>query len=225
MAAGSTRTPLGFEFTETMGGHISPSAVDCRAAARRRDREPFRFVVTIRTPDLGRFVHDPEHEAVMTGTIRWPRLGGDAEIDEGRFNLFRRDEDGRRQMRYLLRFRAADGTPYRLEGFKDVHRDGLFDAWPDTTRLFTTVTRDEPGGETIARGMLRIRALDLVPQVLSMHAPGTRNPVRQAAALGRFGFFFSSEMLREYGPVWRRPAAVPQAPPTDAGIGDPGSAP
>jgi cholesterol oxidase len=159
-----------------------------------------RFVVTVSTPDLDAFLKDPDHQAVLTGTVEGSRVGGGrVAIEPGTFNLFARDEQGRMQMRYRFSFRDRHGLRYRLEGFKDVHNDMVVDVWPDTTTLFTTLRReDEPGEPVVASGVLRIRPIDLVPQVRSMRALNARGLADHARAVTRFNLFFAGKLLNEY---------------------------
>jgi hypothetical protein len=195
-----TRPSLGFTFRETMGGFVVPGTDAAPDDASRSDRrEPLRFRVRIIVPDLAAFLADPTHQARLTGTIESARFGGTLSIDDGTFNLFVRDEGERAQMRYRLPFRGSDGQDYLLEGVKDIRDGPGFDLWADTTTLFVTIRRgrDEP---TLAIGTLRIRPLDLIPQVWSMRAVNARTPVDHAIALARFGGFFFGQLWHEYGP-------------------------
>jgi cholesterol oxidase len=206
MGTGAT----GFTFTETMGGFVGKGETDFRRGTARGKRagERFRFKLTILAEDLGAFLRDPEHEARMTGTVHSTSLGTNLEVRDARFNLLERDDAGRLWMKYRLEFTSDGGVPYVLEGFKDVHNNRMMDFWYDTTALFTEV-RPGPGheGEPSFQGILRIRPIDLVPQVISMHGTNTRNPARHALALGRFGWFFFFTLLKEYArPPRRAPA-------------------
>lgn len=206
-------SPAAFTFTETMGGYVSAGASSYRDGARRgrRDGESLRFKVTIGIPDLAAFLQDPAHAAPMTGTIDSAGLGRGLAVDEGAFTLLQRGEDGRLRMGYRLRFHTWDGSPYVLEGYKDVHNDRLVDVWYDTTALFTVLRAEGTEAPGESRGILRIRPVDLVPQVFSMRDPGTRNPLRHAASLARFGWFFGSTLAREYA---RPPRRAEPGPPS-----------
>ncbi|MGH2586053.1 MAG: hypothetical protein ACRDJE_14160 [Dehalococcoidia bacterium] len=224
------KSPLGFTFTETMGGYMIAGEQDYRRAEKlgRRLGERLRFVVTVSAPDLDAFLDDPSHEAVLTGTVAGSRVGGGrVAIEPGTFNLLVRDEQGRMQMRYRFSFRDRHGQRYRLEGYKDVHNDMVVDVWPDTTTLFTTLRRqDEPDEPVVATGILRIRPVDLIPQVRSMRALNARGLADHARAVTRFNLFFAGRLLNEYllslfSSVGRRrlnwgTRALPQ-PPSDGG--------
>jgi cholesterol oxidase len=203
VAEGSrTLLPLGFTFRETMGGFVVPEGDEAATSAVRADRgDPLRFTVRITVADLAAFVADPAHPARLTGTIESARFGGTLPVGDGTFNLFVRDEHERKQMRYRLPFRGGDGQDYLLEGVKDI-RDGRgFDLWADTTTLFVTVRRGGVDEPVLASGKLRIRPLDLIPQVCSMRAVNARTPLDHAIALARFGGFFYGQLWSEYGPV------------------------
>lgn len=193
-----------FRFSETMGGRVAAGATSYTAGAKRRDGETLRFRVTITIPDLRAFLKDPGHAAPMTGTIESSRLGVGLPVEEGTFNLLARGNDGRLRMGYDLRFRGEDGRRYALEGYKDVHNDRMIDFWYDTTALFTTLRAEDGGTDEPALGILRIRPLDLVPQVLSMRNPNAGNVLGHASSLARFGWFFGSTLAREYARPPRR---------------------
>jgi len=205
---------VGFTFTETMGGFVGKGEKDFRrgSARGRRAGERFRFKLTILADDLGAFLASPAHEARMTGTVDSTSLGQGLEVRNAVFNLLERDESGRLWMKYRLEFTSDGGVPYVMEGFKDVHNDRMLDFWYDTTALFTEVRPADEGAadEPSFQGILRIRPLDLVPQVISMRALNTRNPLRHALALARFGWFFFATLVREYArPPRRAPREAP----------------
>jgi cholesterol oxidase len=203
VAKGSRPRPsLGFTFRETMGGFLVPGTDSAPGAAVRSDRaDPFRFRVRITVADLAEFLADPAHQARLSGTVESPRFGGTLPVIDGTFNLFVRDEVDRKQMRYRLPFRGGDGQDYLLAGVKDIRDGHGFDLWADTTTLFVTVRRRGADEPILANGTLRIRPLDLIPQVCSMRAVNARTPIDHAIALVRFGGFFFGQLWREYGPV------------------------
>ena len=200
MSDARQRPPIGFTFSETMGGTVVVGADDYRPEARDTPTgEAVRFHVRVTIDDLNAFVRDPAHPAILTGTVIGNRFGGVRPIDEGTFNLFTRDTQGRMTMRYALLFRDAAGRRYRLDGFKAIYNDHIVDLWADTTTLFTTVRRaDEAGESVLARGILRIRALDLVPQVASMRAIAARGSGERLGTVARFGAFFAGRLWHEY---------------------------
>ena len=202
--------PLGFTFTETMGGFLGKGETDFRRGRARGKRagETFRFKLTILADDLSAFLRDAAHEARMQGTVDSASLGRGLVVRNAVFNLLERDEAGRLWMKYRLEFTSDGGVPYVMEGFKDVHNNRMVDFWYDTTALFTEVRPADAGADAEPRfqGILRIRPLDLVPQVISMRGLNTRNPLKHVFALGRFGWFFFFTLVREYARPPRRAA-------------------
>ncbi|MGE0600806.1 MAG: hypothetical protein AB7J35_04400 [Dehalococcoidia bacterium] len=206
-----TSTATGFTFTETMGGHLGDVSRTFEDAQRQGKTagETLRFKVTITIRDLGAFLDDPTHQAPMTGTIDSSALGEDLPVEEGVFNLLERTPEGRLRMGYLLKFRSADGVPYVLQGFKDVHNDRMIDFWYDTTALFTTLRREDDAEGTSARhGILRIRILDLAAQVASMRNPNGGGILGHVKGLVRFNWFFGFTLAREYARPPRRAAVT-----------------
>src|SRR5690606_13637907 len=94
--------PVGFTFTETMGGFVGRDEQDFRRGSvrGRRAGERFRFKLTIFADDLGAFLSDPAHEARMRGTVDSTSLGQGREVRNAVFNLLERDPAGRRWMKY-----------------------------------------------------------------------------------------------------------------------------
>ena len=116
-------------------------------------------------------------------------------------------------MRYRLFFTDEKGTALTLTGVKNIHDDGGFDIWPDTTTLYTkilpgTVT---PGGRCVHRarggGIIRIHWNDFLQQLTTFQADAPTLGQR-VIAIKRFGAFFFGRFwdvfLRqfvEYSPV------------------------
>ena len=135
----------GVQFTETMRGFASTSAVDDFAAGFDRgkaDDSPLEFTVTVTADDVDRLVDDREHEAELTGTVTAPALSPTPlKVEGGRFNLLVRDEEhaAARQMLYSMPLVADDGRRFFLEGYKQIIDDDGLDLWKDTTTLYVTV--------------------------------------------------------------------------------------
>ncbi|NGO43757.1 GMC oxidoreductase [Streptomyces ureilyticus] len=187
----------GLAFTETMHGTVLPGGEP------REDAAPARFRVTVTAPVLTDTLDDPAHPMAATGTVYVRGVTGTqgAQVSGGVVNLLTAsDGPAARQMLYTLPFFGADGQPYLLDGVKDVRDHGRIDVWGDiwgtTTTLHTTVRRGHaPDGATLSSGVLRLGAADFLRQLTTVRITGTRNPVRQAEALARFGVFFA-------GSVW-----------------------
>ena len=194
----------GVVFTETMEGHVAEGAATFevgRSAGRAADGA-LMFRVTIRMEDLDAFIADPEHRAAMTGTIDGWGTDGVTPIEDAEFQLFARDEDGNRQMRYRFRYQDASGRSCLFTGYKDVRNDRTIDVWPDTTTLFVTIS-DAESGEPFARGVFVIRIPAFARQLVSFRSLNA-GPVKGALALARFNVFFLGNLWDEYAPRWLR---------------------
>ena len=160
-------------FTEEMLGHVTFGEEDfLRGAVAERDGAgPLKFHLTIVVDDIERFARDPRRNAGAHGYIVCDALGGKLPVERGAFNLFVDTEPGVKRMLYRLFFRDGAGHPLTLSGYKLVKDDAGFDVWRDTTTLFTRVLRghvdepDEADAETVASGVLRIRARDFARQL------------------------------------------------------------
>src|SRR5688500_7098377 len=87
----------GVQFTETMRGFASTSAVDDYAEGFERgkaDDSPLEFTVTVTADDVDRLVGEREHEARLSGTVTAPALSPTPlTVEDGRFNLLTRDAE------------------------------------------------------------------------------------------------------------------------------------
>jgi cholesterol oxidase len=125
-------------------------------------------------------------------------------VSQGWFNLFvDADEDGkeRKLMKYRLLIEDGEGHPITLNGFKEVRNDRGFDVWDDTTTLFTHilaghVTPDEPDGEIVATGILKVLPADFAVQCTTFRV----DPPHRVDALGRFGALFAGSLWETFRP-------------------------
>jgi cholesterol oxidase len=187
-------------FTEEMKGFYTPGApaYDTGYVTGQRDWNRLMFHLTIGTDALSGVLTDPRHRMRAEGYVRCRELGGaDLPVKDGVFELFAPSTAaGRLEMRYRLPF-DSDLGPMTLVGFKDIGNDAGFDAWPDTTTLYTrllrgTWTSGEPSDDDeYARGILRLDALMFARQ-LSTFRGGPLDLIR-------FGGFFLSRLLVTYG--------------------------
>jgi hypothetical protein len=199
--------PVRLTFTEQMKGHVAEGATDYRAGhdAGRNAGTSLDVRLTIDVADVDRFVTDPDHAARIEGTVT-SALVGDAAVEDGRFQLFVHDADPRRkQMKYWLACRRADGSRWTIRGFKDVDDDrSAADVWSDTTTLFVDVYRgivDEAalsGTTPVARGIIRIKFFDFLQQLTTFRVEGGSVGARAAAA-ARFGRLFLGKLWDVYG--------------------------
>jgi cholesterol oxidase len=155
----------------------------------------------IRIPDVARFEADPMHAGFIEGEVIFAPLGGSFPASGGRFNLFSPTDESRlKRMIYEVAF-EADGEPYYLAGHKDVKDDPGFDAWSDTTTLYTRLHRGaDANGAVVGAGVLRLGIDDLARLVSTLRATGADTPREKSAAIMAFGKFF-------LGSLWERYAA------------------
>ncbi|MCB0928299.1 MAG: hypothetical protein KDB70_10335 [Mycobacterium sp.] len=215
------------DFTEEMRGFYAPGApgYDTGEILGRAEGIRLGFRLTIGTDDVAAMIADHNHRMRAVGTITCKEFGPAALSTDGEFELFAPAQRGRYSMRYRLPFRAWDGQPMTLLGYKDVGDDHGPDMWPDTTTCYTRLCHGsadwpadpgEPDGSDVA-GPLPLGITPLVePDEPDEHARGILRltaPMfaRQLATfrgtpegLARFGVFFGQGLLRAYRGPFRR---------------------
>jgi cholesterol oxidase len=199
--------PIGLEFTEEMKGHVTRGVrgddeADFLAgeSCGRDAGETLNVWLWIAIDDLERFVNDPAHQAAVKGDIDYAAIGGKRTIERGYFNLFVADPAAHtKRMRYALQCTGSDGTPYLLEGYKEIRDDRGWDAWADNTTLFTTVhlgkTLQDP---MFSRGVIHVRLWDFIEQLASFRIHNAPTVAAKKRALSRFGAFFFGELWDTY---------------------------
>jgi predicted patatin/cPLA2 family phospholipase len=194
------------QFSETMKGFVTEGETDFDKGFRAGQTADTSLVVrlTIRTEDVNRFITQPRHEAIVTGTVSVAALGGDRPIEKGTFNLLIDTEDPHRKlMTYRLLFADAQGQPVTLVGYKDVRSGENHDVWTATTTLFTRLLRGDVhagADETatiLASGIIRIHMLDFLVELTTfrVEAPTISGRI---GALRRFGQLFLGELWDVY---------------------------
>lgn len=192
-------------FTEQMAGPFTLGATDPRAAAAlaRPLGHRLMFELTISTGPLAVFLADPERSGTAVGYVHSDVMGGRMPVEQGWFNLFvhRPDQAGRRML-YRLWFRDPGGSPFTLTGFKVIRDDPGFDAWSDTTTLYTQVLAGHVGpghpddDATVAgAGVIRITPRAFARQLTTFRATGPSG----GRALAAFGRLFVGELWAVYG--------------------------
>lgn len=184
----------GLRFSESLSGYLGEGADFWEAHRDGRARgQSARFWVTVRIPDLDRFLAEPEHIAALTGRLSVAGLGT-APVDDGRLHLFtRRGQEG--LLLYYLPF-AKNGERYLLWGEKRLHYARGLAAWRQMTMLYTELARRGDGGPQalLARGVLKIGPWQVLLQALSFRPLGTLNPLRAMGDYLRFLRFSSREI-------------------------------
>ncbi len=196
-------------FTEQMKGYLALGETDPVTGWQRARQlgHRFMFELTIRVPDVERFVDAGDHPGTAEGFVRCELLGGRLPVERGWFNLFVPGaEAGVREMRYRLWLHDIAGAPVTMYGFKRVKDDPGLDVWTDTSTLYITLLAGHvpPGdeGEVLGAGVLRILPRDFAKQMTTFRSSGQG----KVGSLAAFGQFFGSS-LRD---VYLKPAAPEQ---------------
>jgi cholesterol oxidase len=209
--------PTSVRFTEEMKGHVSFGETDHGRGARegRETETRLMFRLTIEVDDLDRFSEDARRAAVARGWVRCEALGGRLPVERGAFNLLVDDDgSGRKRMLYRLFFGDGVGHPLTLTGTKYVGAGSGVRVWRDTTNLYVRILRghvgeeDEPGAETVASGILRLRPPGFLRQLTTFRATAPTLAYR-VAAIGRFDALFLGGLWQVYG---RRLSGVRRVP-------------
>jgi len=201
------KAPVGLHFTEEMKGHFTAGIVGDRLEdyqdGERRGRDSGNRLsvwlwITIEHLDL--FLNNAEHEALVSGYVDYPPLGGKRIVERGRFNLYvATPQADMKHMRYSLQFTGNDEQPYLLSGLKEVRDDRGWDAWADNTTLFTTIYRGTtPSDPAVGRGIIHVLIWDLVEQIASFRVHNAPSTTAVLQALNRFGGFFFGELWDTY---------------------------
>jgi cholesterol oxidase len=189
-----TRPPdasaVGLTFREKMSGWWEATGT----APQRRDAH---CNLRITLDDVDRFIADPAHVGIVTGSITVVGLTdpGGVEVQNGVWNLF--VESGRpeeREMRYSLPFHGEDGVLYVLRGTKVFRpRPGLR-LWAENTTLdFQIGIEAADRAPAVGVGVLTIgvfRVLALAASMRVLRAPNLG--VARRALLDFFGFYAAS---------------------------------
>ncbi|HEX2043799.1 MAG TPA: GMC oxidoreductase [Acidimicrobiales bacterium] len=207
-ATANAQQPTSLEFTEEMKGYVTFGELDFEQGFRqgKRDGTFCMFHLTISTDDVDRFVADPTHEGTARGWVECEALGGRLPVQKGVFNLFVDTEDpDTTKMLYRLFIADSVGNPLTLTGFKDVHDDPGFDAWSDTSTLYTRILRGHvpPEGdataEVAASGIINIYLQDFARQLTTFRTQGP-SKAAELKALNDFGRLFVGKLWDLYAP-------------------------
>jgi predicted acylesterase/phospholipase RssA len=179
---------------------------------------PARLQLTIRVPDVDRFVTDPSHVAEVAGHLDCALLGGRLPVERGTFNvLVDGAHPGHKRMIYELALRRPDGRALYLRAVKEVQDDPGSDLWLDTATAHVGVYDVPPADEAasrageavswsggaasrrdlVAAGIVRIHLLDFLKQLGTFRVTG-RTVAQRAESLARFGRFFLGKLWDVY---------------------------
>ena len=198
---------IGLSFRETMSGGFALGETDPEAGRQKGQAAGTNLALhaTVLIRDLDRFLAEPQHPGSLSGSIDFGPLGGANIGTGGVFNLFSPSgEPGVKYMVYELGFAHA-GKPYYLAGRKVVRDGPAFDAWKETTTLYTLLHEGtDATGPVAGAGVLSLGVGDLIRMLGTVSTPGTADSAQSVAAVTRFGRFFLGKMWESYGPHLRR---------------------
>jgi cholesterol oxidase len=198
----------GVRFTETMKGFWSqaPGLDYAEAAAQGKTADArLEFTLTVQSDDVEEMIRNPEHRAMMVGTVICPALSPSAlSVTRGEFHLFVDDakQAGAKQMIYKMVMHTEEGRPYFFSGFKEMTDGSPLHLWPQTTTLYVVVrdgeTEDAP---VLGKGVLTIAPLDFARQMTTMTITGAATYRERLKWLEKFGRFFAGNLWDQYGGV------------------------
>ncbi|KAJ2973237.1 hypothetical protein NUW58_g8986 [Xylaria curta] len=217
----------GFGFTEVMTGHIHrlhkndngnlrDHLDDYELAARTAKSlcETARFFLSVKAFNTRSIVHDPKHEANLTGTFSCPTLEGSPfMVRRGNFNLFLVDTKapGTRNLTYDFDMFGTDGQRLHFHGYKVVDSSvalAPMQFWRSTSTLYVTITerpdrptREQPDangfcrkGKVVAQGIMRIEPKDFLSELLTMTPTGS-NVFDKIKSAANFMTFFTRKSM------------------------------
>ncbi|MDP9341648.1 MAG: hypothetical protein M3Q23_05995 [Actinomycetota bacterium] len=185
-------------------------------AEGRAGGSPIEFLVTTSYEDLDASLSDPVgHPGLITGTVIGTCMSTQPlTITDGTFVLIEpNDRDVETwNMRYDMNLVSGAGHRFRFRGFKVLHDRPGFDAWSDTTTLYTTI--ETVGEDELRRavGIMTLTVSDFLRQLRGMEVTGVRNPYRRWKYLLEFGRMFARSLTHIYGGPLDEANRFPQAP-------------
>jgi cholesterol oxidase len=191
---------LGLTFRERLSGswESTPSAAGARRAAPRPARLHLRITISY----LARFIADPAHPGLVTGTLFVGGLTtGETPIREGVWNLFVATGTGpAREIRYVLPFHGDDSRRFTLRGARVFRPLGAFAWWRLWRRgaalPFRIQEGDDEHGGVVGEGVTRLRPIDVAHLLLSFRVSGAAALRDKTRALFGFITFFFLSLLR-----------------------------
>jgi hypothetical protein len=199
-------------WTESFGGTLAFDGVtDFNQALMPNARRDAEMTLDVSMDDLDEWIRDRRYAGrAERGTLTCAGLpGGKARINDGAFELFlpangELSDALHLRMRYALNLELVDsGDPLTLHGFKLIENNPGFDAWYDSTTLFTRIYKgadvpvDADDSQLIAIGVLHIDLPRFVRQMISFsRTPGSLTQRTWAAA--RYQLWFLRRLTRAY---------------------------
>ncbi|WP_078124918.1 alpha/beta fold hydrolase [Leptospira alexanderi] len=199
---------LGIEFTECMKGFFSTQSKENTERGYQIGKDEgssIEFLLTIRSENLEEMVGNPDHKAMLFGTVKAPFISKDViTVTGGEFLLFisREDRVETRNMVYRMVLNTEEGKKYLFVGAKWIQDDGLTNIWRDTSTLYTTIYDGETENSPVfGKGILHILPEDFAKQMTTMKVINSKSILDEVKGLAKFGSFFAGALYDVYGGV------------------------
>ncbi|KYG69541.1 esterase [Bdellovibrio bacteriovorus] len=214
-------TSLSVEFTERMSGFVVPkkfvlspgkplSHSDFLIENDRFDKQPFEFTVTIKVPNLDKFLDDHSTPSQMYGRITDFRFREELRIEKGYFQLFTLPAasphfDTVKEMHYTLFLTDREGKKWTFFGYKAILKEDLSELWNQTTTLYYYLWEGHSpfdnysDKEVHAIGSLRISLSDFLTQMKSFKTNAS-SFLQEKEALMKYFKAFTDTLWESYAP-------------------------
>lgn len=191
---------VGLLFRERMTGGFVLGETDPPTGERKglESNSRFDLYATATIADLNRFLDDPDHAGILTGSVCFAPLG-DLEIHSGEIRLFHRTENpGLKLMQYRVALRQGT-REYYLTGQKEIRKRRLLHSWGETTTLLCRLYEGSGvDGVAIGAGVLHLTLWEFLKQLSTFQVTNVASATAKAGALLSFGRFFAAELLDSY---------------------------
>ncbi len=164
---------LGFRFRERMSGPVAAGTDDPRAGAERGRAQAQSCIADLEVSiaDLGACVRDPQHRAVLGGSVTLTGVATRQPICDGCLRLYVPDAaSGAKLMRYDFGFTGDRGDRYFLHGTKVLHTPRA--STHEQVTLYTRIHAGGPDGSVWGAGILAFHLRDLPAFLWSMRTVG-----------------------------------------------------
>ncbi|WP_374077891.1 alpha/beta hydrolase [Bdellovibrio bacteriovorus] len=216
-----TKNTTSLEFTERMAGYFVPkkfllspakplSRDDFHGENERFDKQPFEFTVTIKVPDLERFLADHSAPSQVFGKITDFRFRDDMRLEQGFFQLFTQPAasphfDTVKEMHYTFFLTDREGKKWTFFGYKEILKEDTSEVWKQTTTLYYYLWEGHSNFEKFgdknvhAIGVLRISLSDFMRQMRSFktNAPSY---LEEKESLLKYFKAFTDTLWESYAP-------------------------
>jgi predicted patatin/cPLA2 family phospholipase len=199
----ATTPQTGLRFSEVFRGCAGFGASDYQTGVEqgRREKTTVELHLQVAIDDADRFITMPEHEAAVLGFVMCERLGGERPITHGTLNVFVDEGDPAwKKVIYRILFEDGNGEQLSLTAVKHLNDQPGASLPDEDNTLLTRISRGtgamtgEDDAGSLAMGIVRMGALDLLKQLTTFRPEGPSFAAK-SSALARFGAFY-------FGGLW-----------------------